>query len=84
MAVRNLREGVALNLTDDLVSATPAVDTELIAPTPPPPTEESPPPAVPADPAAGTAAAPQPTAAVPQPTPAPVAPEPQQTAPLGG
>jgi len=35
-AVRNIREGIALNLTDDLVSATPQTDAEVLAPTPPP------------------------------------------------
>jgi hypothetical protein len=35
-AVRNLKNGIALALTDDLVSATPEIDSEVMAPTPPP------------------------------------------------
>jgi hypothetical protein len=41
-AARNIRDGTALGLMDDLVSATPEVDSELIAPTPPQPIVESP------------------------------------------
>jgi hypothetical protein len=41
-AVRNIRDGTALNLTDDLVSATPQIDSEVLAPTPPQPVIESP------------------------------------------
>jgi hypothetical protein len=40
--VRNIRNGTALSLTDDLVSATPQIDSEVLAPTPPQPTVESP------------------------------------------
>jgi hypothetical protein len=42
-AVRNLKNGVALGLTADLVSATPEIDSEVIAPTPPPAAVQSPP-----------------------------------------
>jgi hypothetical protein len=42
-AVRNLKNGTALNLTDDLVSATPEIDSEVAAPTPPQPIVEAPP-----------------------------------------
>ena len=41
-AVRNIRGGTALNLTDDLVSATPQIESEVLAPTPPQPIIESP------------------------------------------
>jgi hypothetical protein len=34
-AARNIRDGTALAMTDDLVSATPEIDTEVAAPTPP-------------------------------------------------
>jgi hypothetical protein len=44
-AVRNLRDGTALALTDDLVSATPQIDSEVVAPTPPQPIVEAPAPA---------------------------------------
>jgi hypothetical protein len=44
-AVRNIRAGTALNLTDDLVSATPQIDSEVLAPTPPQPIVETPEPA---------------------------------------
>ena len=71
LAARNIREGTALNLTDDLVSANPAVDSELITPTPPQPVAESPAPAVPAPgPIAGT------------PAPAPAVTEPAEAAPV--
>jgi hypothetical protein len=58
-AVRNIRAGTALNLTDDLVSATPQIDSEVLAPTPPQPIVETPEPAPVAqttDPAAGAGA----------------------------
>jgi hypothetical protein len=42
-AVRNIREGIAPALTDDLVSATPQIDSEVLAPTPPQPIVEAPP-----------------------------------------
>ena len=44
-AVRNIRDGTALSLTDDLVSATPEIDSEVLAPTPPEPIVETPEPA---------------------------------------
>ena len=44
-AVRNIRDGTALSLTDDLVSATPQIDSEVLAPTPPQPIVETPAPA---------------------------------------
>jgi hypothetical protein len=91
-AVRNIRDGIALNLTDDLVSATPAVDSELVAPTPPQPLVESPAPAAQTttDPATGApvpAAAPAPGAGTTGAAgvtgqAAPTAP--QQTPPAGG
>jgi hypothetical protein len=83
-AARNIRDGTALALTDDLVSATPEIDQELIAPTPPEAAlevaaqAESPAPAPvaqPTDPATGAAVAPGPVA---------TAPAPQETAPAGG
>ena len=88
-AARNIRDGTALNLTDDLVSATPPVDSELVAPTPPQPVVESP------APVAQTTTDPATGAAVPAPAPAPAAgttgatgqapaPTPPQTAPAGG
>jgi hypothetical protein len=55
-AVRNIRDGTALSLTDDLVSATPEIDSEVLAPTPPEPIVETPEPAPvaeTADPATG-------------------------------
>jgi hypothetical protein len=58
-AVRNIRAGTALDLTDDLVSATPQIDSEVLAPTPPQPIVETPEPAPVAqttDPAAGAPA----------------------------
>jgi hypothetical protein len=58
-AVANIRNGIALDLTDDLVSATPQIDSEVLAPTPPQPIVETPEPAPVAqttDPAAGAGA----------------------------
>ena len=58
-AVRNIRDGTALNLTDDLVSATPQIDNEVLAPTPPEPIVQTPAPAPVAqttDPATGAPA----------------------------
>jgi hypothetical protein len=65
-AVRNLKNGIALNLTDDLVSATPEIESEVAAPTPPQPIVETP------DPAADTAgvAAGAPAAGATAPAPA--------------
>ena len=40
--MRNIRDGTALSLTDDLVSATPQIDSEVLAPTPPQPIVEPP------------------------------------------
>jgi len=73
LAARNIREGTALNLTDDLVSANPAVDSELITPTPPQPVAESPAPAAPA---------PGPVAGTTVPAPAPAAAAPAEAAPV--
>ena len=39
--MRNIRDGTALSLTDDLVSATPQIDSEVLAPTPPQPIVET-------------------------------------------
>ena len=58
-AVSNIRNGTALSLTDDLVSATPQIDSEVLAPTPPQPIVETPAPAAVAqttDPATGAPA----------------------------
>ena len=52
-AVRNIRDGTALAGTEDLISATPENESEVLAPTPPQPIVETPAPEV-----AGTAPAP--------------------------
>jgi hypothetical protein len=53
-AVRNIRDGTALAGTEDLISATPESESEVLAPTPPQPITESPAPA-PAPAVAGSA-----------------------------
>lgn len=58
-AVRNIRDGTALAGTEDLISATPESESEVLAPTPPI-TESPAPVAQTADPAAGTATTPAP------------------------
>jgi hypothetical protein len=69
-AVRNIRDGTALSLTDDLVSATPQIDSEVLAPTPPQPMVETPEPA--------------PVAQTTDPAAAPAPVTGAQTAPAGG
>jgi hypothetical protein len=99
-AVRNLKDGIALNLADDLVTATPQLDSEVLAPTPPEPIPGSPAPvAQTGDPAAGATAAPPAAAPATATTPttgttgstgatgaggATGPAAPQQTAPTGG
>jgi hypothetical protein len=59
VAARNIRDGTALAMTDDLVSPTPENESEVLAPTPPQPIVETPSPAAvaqTADPATGAPA----------------------------
>jgi hypothetical protein len=93
-AVRNIRDGIELALTDDLVSATPEIDSEVLSPTPPEPiVDPTAPAATPTTsgttPAAGVTPAPAteaPPPATPTPATGPVAtaPTPTQTGPAGG
>ena len=83
-AARNIRDGTALAMTDDLVSATPAIESEVAAPTPPQSVAPAPDPSP----------APVAQAPAPAPTPAPAqgttgaagttGATGAQTAPLGG
>jgi len=59
-AARNIRDGTALAMTDDLVSATPAIESEVAAPTPPQSVAPAP---APAPVAQGPAPAPTPAPA---------------------
>jgi hypothetical protein len=86
-AVRNIRDGTALAMTDDLVSATPEIDSEVLSPTPPEPLiEETPAPETPAPTETPAPAAPatDPATGAPVPGQTATAPAPQQAPPAGG
>ena len=79
-AARNIRDGTALAMTDDLVSATPAIESEVAAPTPPQSVAPAPAPVAQAPAPASTPAPAQGTTGAAGTTGATGA----QTAPLGG
>jgi hypothetical protein len=85
-AVRNIRDGTALAMTEDLVSATPEIDSEVLSPTPPEPIVESPTPEtpVPTEAPAPAAQTTDPATGAPVTGPTATAPTPQQAPPAGG